>query len=346
MASTHPNNELTIDQKQPDGKKLGRKKVRFFALRYQWSHGVTDLDDVISWLMEGDPAIRWQTMRDLAGAPEEEWQAERRRTAHTGWGAQFVACRLADGTWPAGRWSDTVWTLLTLMDCGIPPDYGPVRESAQRFLDRNLTVEHSLDERWVKTRIDLCHLGFWLRIGAYFLGKENRLVNLANAVIGMQMADGGWNCRVRTDPGTRHGSFHTTLNVLEGVAAAAACGIVKTDAFRQSESRAIEFMLAHQLYRSDRTGEVIQERFTHLTYPSHWHYTVLRGLDYLRTHPSITDTMLVDPIALIESRRSPTGRWLVEKRIPGIVHFDMERFGGESRWITLMAMRVLRCRTI
>ena len=141
-----------------------------------------------------------------------------------------------------------------------------------------------------------------------------------------------------------HGSFHTTFNVLEGLRIAAERGAVAEQVFRDSEARALEFMLAHRLYRSDKTGEVISDRFTHLTYPWHWHYTVLRGLDYFRLTPAIHDERLDDPIQLLRDRRKPNGRWLLQKRIPGTLLVEMEKPGTESRWNTLRALRVLRSR--
>lgn len=157
----------------------------------------------------------------------------------------------------------------------------------------------------------------------------------------VQMPDGGWNCRKRNYPQTHHSSFHTTFNILEGLSAAAEVGIVSKTAFPQSEARALEFMLAHRMYRSDKTGAIIEERFTYLTFPSRWHYTLLRGLDYMRACSEISDARLKDPIALLESRRGANGHWPVDKRIPGTTHFDMERPGSESRWNTLRALRVL-----
>jgi hypothetical protein len=299
------------------------------------------MQDAIIWLMEGDPVIRWQTMRDLRGRPAEEWEPERLQTVQTGWGLRFLECLRPDGTWPTGRWTDTVWTLLTLIDCGLPPEHPPLRDAAHRFLDRHLTPERALDEEWLLKRIDLCHLGFWLRIGAYFVDADPRLASLTGTVLRMQMQDGGWNCRLRNCPQTKHSSFHTTFNILEGLSVAADAGIVPKSVFRESEVRALEFMLAHRMYRSDRTGEIIHERFTHLTYPTHWHYTVLRGLDYLRDRPEIGDPRLDDPLALLMSRRSPHGRWPVEKRIPGTTLFDMEKLGGDSRWNTLRARRIV-----
>jgi hypothetical protein len=302
------------------------------------------MENVIDWLMEGDPVIRWQTLRDLTGAPAAEWLAEQQRTAQTGWVAQFLTHLRSDGTWPAGRWTDNVWTLLTLLDCGVPPDHSQVRSAAKQFLDAHLTPERAGDEKWLLRRTDLCHLGFWLRIGAYFLGKDERLVSMAGTVLRAQLPDGGWNCRIRTERQVNHSSFHTTFNILEGLRVAADAGVVQREVFRQSEARALDFMLMHRMYRSDKTGEVVNERFTHLTFPSHWHYTVLRGLDYMRNCAEMGDRRLDDPIALLESRRRVNGRWPSEKRIPGETFFDMEKPGSESRWNTLRALRVLQSR--
>jgi hypothetical protein len=299
---------------------------------------------VLDWLMEGDSVIRWQVMRDLADEPEGAWLAEQLRIPESGWGARFLEALRPDGTWPPGRWTDTVRTLLVVMDCGMPADQPQILDAARRFVDRNLTPERAADRKWLSTRIDLCHLGFWLRIGSYFIGPDERLGRLAEFIQSVQMEDGGWNCRKRIDPKTCHSSFHTTFNVLEGLKAAVEVGNLPQDAFRQSEARALEFMLIHSLYRSDKTASIIDERFTHLTFPSHWHYTFLRALDYMRNSPEIADPRLNDPVSLLESRVNKNGRWPVEKRIPGATHFDMELFGDESRWNTMRALRVFRAR--
>ena len=149
---------------------------------------------------------------------------------------------------------------------------------------------------------------------------------------------------MRNRPATSHGSFHTTFNVLENARPAAAKGLVSKRAFHEAEARAVEFMLAHRMYRSDRTGDVISERFTHLTYPWHWHYTVLRGLDYLRLTRAISDERLADSIEVLRERRKPNGRWPLQKRIPGTLLVEMEKPGRDSRWNTLRALRILRRR--
>ena len=295
---------------------------------------------VVNWLMDGDPVIRWQTMRDLLDCPGAEWQSEKAKTTTSGWVSQFLSHRHADGEWPRARWTGTMWTLMTLIDCGTPEDNPLARDSTQLFLDRNLpTVDRSL----LKT-MDQCHLGFWLRAGAYFLPGDARMTPLAELLLSVQFADGGWNCRMRTVPNTSHGSFHATFNVLEGLRCAADKGLIDSKVFQESEARAMAFMLEHQMYRSDKTGNIIDHRFTHLAYPSHWHYNILRGLDYMRLTSAIKDERLAEPIERLHSRMGQNGRWSVEKRIPGVELFPMEKWGSESRWVTLRALRILKAR--
>ena len=301
-------------------------------------------ESVIEWLLAGDPAIRWQVMRDLLDEPAETWERERRRTAESGWVAELLGHMGPDGEWPKGRWTASTWTLLLLIACGLPESHPAGQAPIERLLGQFMPAGKEVDGAFLLKRMDLCHLGFWLGLGAHFLGNDPRLPPLGRAVLSAQLDDGGWNCHMRSRPGTRHGSFHTTFNVLENVRIAAAKGIVPEDAFRDSELRATEFMLSHRMYRSDHTGEVISERFMHLTYPWHWHYTVLRGLDYLRLTPAISDERLADPIDLLRDRRKPNGRWPLQKRIPGTLLVEMEKPGTESRWNTLRALRILRCR--
>jgi hypothetical protein len=301
-------------------------------------------DSVIAWLLDGDPVIRWQVMRDLLDEPSETWEAERRRTLESGWVAELLEHQASDGSWPKGRWTDSVWTLLLLVACGLPEDHPSARAPVEALVGRFMPAGEEVDGAFLLKRVDLCHLGFWLGLGSYFLSGDARLAPLGRAVLAAQLDDGGWNCHMRNRPSTRHSSFHTTFNVLEGLRIASTRGAVAEGTFRAAEARALEFMLAHRLYRSDKTGEVITDRFTHLTYPWHWHYTVLRGLDYLRLTPAIDDKRLDDPIQLLRDRRKSNGRWPLQKRIPGTLLVEMEKPGTESRWNTLRALRILRRR--
>jgi hypothetical protein len=299
---------------------------------------------VVDWLLAGDRAIRWQVMRDLLDEPPETWERERARVIAGGWVAQLLGHQGEDGEWPAGRWTASTWTLLLLIALGLPEGHPAARQPLKRLLDRFIPGDEEVDGAALLKRVDLCHLGFWLGLGAHFLEDDPRLPPLGEAVLSTQYDDGGWNCQMRNYPNRRHSSFHTTFNVLENARLAAGKGLVSERAFHEAEARAVEFMLAHRLYRSDRTGEVISERFTHLTYPWHWHYTVLRGLDYVRLTPAILDARLADAVDLLHEKRKPNGRWPLQKRIPGTLLVEMEKPGQESRWNTLRALRILRAR--
>ena len=299
---------------------------------------------MVEWLLEGDPAIRWQVLRDLLDAPAREWEAERARTVEEGWVAELLRRQGDDGEWPEGRWTASTWTLLLLMACGVPEGHPSARAPVERLLGRFMPPGEDVDPAFLLRRVDLCHLGFWLGLAAYFLPGDIRLRPLAEAVLSAQYEDGGWNCQMRSYPNRLHSSFNTTFNVLENLRIAAKRGVAAEGAFKTAETQAIEFMLAHRLYRSDKTGEVITERFAHLTYPWHWHYTVLRALDYLQLTHAIHDERLDDPIRLLLGQRRPNGRWPLQKRIPGTLLVEMEKRGGESRWNTLRALRVLRRR--
>jgi hypothetical protein len=307
---------------------------------------VTRVNDgaVTEWLLEGDPAIRWQVQRDLLDTPEAEWQAERARTVETGWVAEILGRQAKDGEWPKGRWTASVWTLLLLMACGIPEAHPAARVPLERLLQRSVLDGPDTDPDLLLRKVDLCHLGFWLGLTTYFLPGDDRVRPIGEAVLAAQYADGGWNCQLRNYPERLHSSFHTTFNVLENLRIAADRGAVSRKAAAVAEGRAMEFMLAHRLYRSDKTGEPISERFTTLTYPWHWHYTYLRALDYVRLTPAINDERLGDPLELLLAARRPNGRWPLQKRIPGTLLVEMEKPGGESRWNTLRALRVLGAR--
>lgn len=296
----------------------------------------------VEWLMEGDPAIRWQMMRYLLDAPASEWEAERAKVATEGWGARIVAGQGADGEWPEARWTGTIWSLMLLLDLGMPADEPAVRRAAARQLDRHLPPGAPVDSARLLKEMDLCHLGFWLRYTSYFFPSDPRAAALAETVLSWQMADGGWNCRLRRLPKTTHSSFHTTFNVLEGVREAGRAGVISPEVAREAEKRALEFMLEHRLFKSDKTGKVVNPNFLDLTFPFTWRYRVMRGLDYLSGTPEIKDPRLSDTFEYLRERQTANGRWVVEKRIPGKVFFHMERAGGESRWNTLFALKAFK----
>jgi len=155
------------------------------------------------------------------------------------------------------------------------------------------------------------------------------------------LPDGGWNCRAPR--GDTHSSFHTTILALEGLleyhrmrGSSEACA---------AAARGREFLLAHRLFRSHRTGKVAGPEFTRFSFPPHWHYDALRGLEYFRESTSAWDARLDDAMKLLENRRGPDGRWPLQHAYSGKRFFAIETVGAPSRWATLRALRVLQWRS-
>jgi len=306
------------------------------------------MDATIDWLLAGDPAIRWQTERDLLDEPPRRWQRSRRETMESGWGAQLLARQDRAGTWGGGvyspKWTSTTYTLLTLIAIGVPSSCAAARRAAAICVSRQ--VGERADDAFARTalRTDRCIVGMLLTIAVHFGLDQTRIAALLDNVLAETLDDGGWNCRRgRARPEPTHSSFHTTFNVLDGLRALIERdkGPRLDDAAR-AERRATEFMLAHRLYKSHSTGEEIDRRFSLLSYPPRWHYDVLRGLDYFARAGAPHDPRFTDAIALLRAKRRADGTWPVQHKYAGKVFFDMEKIGRPSRWNTLRALRVLR----
>jgi len=294
--------------------------------------------------MEGDPAIRWQVMRDLLDRPQAEWEAERSKVATEGWGKAFLDLQDEQGTWSGGiyspKWTSTTFTMLTLIDCGVDPGNPQVRKGAEQILQKGV-AKLCANGRLNLLLTDLCVWGFYLHITAYCQISDPMLEQLSELLFAQQMEDGGWNCRALRLKNVRHGSFHTTFNVLEGLRAARRGGLADPSRFLNAEARAMEFMLQHRMYRSDKTGEIVNPKFTQLSYPPRWHYDILRGLDYIRATSAAQDPRLEDALQLLQSREN-NGIWPSQNPHAGLTHFKLEPKQSLSCWNTLRALRVLR----
>jgi len=305
------------------------------------------MDPTIDWLMQSDPAIRWQVMRDLLDAPEAEWQAERQRTLTEGWCARYLAQQDPDGRWGGGiyspKWISTTYTLLTLYQIGIPAEHAGARRGAKLVIDQMLG--ETCDTQFLKKlkELDRCIVGMILQLGLYFGIEDERIAAIVTNLMEERMPDGAWNCRKGRDKRVHHSSFHTTFNVLGGLREYLERGYpAQREAVLAAEQSALEFMLQHRLYKSHRTGEEIRPAFGQLSFPFHWHYDVLRGLEYFARANAPRDTRLQDAVDLLLQKRSQDGRWKIEMIYGGKVFFNMETRSGPSRWNTLRALRVLR----
>ena len=303
----------------------------------------------IDWLLDGDPAIRWQVLRDLVAADAGAVEQVRRKVADEGWGARLLAMQGTDGRWAAGRsadsglyspkWISTTYTMLLLRDLGLPADNPQAARACTLLLDRGLQKDGGINYGW-RGRSETCVTGMVLSILFYFEHDDERLDVVADHVLEQQMSDGGWNCQ--RWQGATHASVHTTISALEGLRFYELHRGRDVRAVREAQRRGREFLLVHRMYRSHRTGEVIKPEFTRFSFPPRWHYDILRGLDHFQAVDAHRDERLTDAIEIVVKRRRPDGRWLLQNRYRGKTYFKLERIGAASRWNTLRALRVLK----
>ena len=306
-------------------------------------------NSAIQWLLDGDPAIRWQTLRDLTRAGERAVDRERRQVATDGWGARLLARQDPVGTWAGGlssdgglyspKWISTTYTMLTLRDFGLPASNAQARKACTLLLDGGIQRDGGINYGW-RGQSETCITGMALSILSYFEYDDDRLDTLAGHLIEQQMPDGGWNCR--RPRGATHASVHTTINVLEGLRFYERFRRRKVRAIQTAQRRGREFLLMHRLFRSHRTGEIIKPVFVRLSFPPRWHYDVLRALDYFQAVNAPRDERLTDAIDVVRGSRGEDGRWPLQHVYRGKTFFEMERLGGPSRWNTLRALRVLK----
>jgi hypothetical protein len=307
--------------------------------------------DVVEWLLDSDPAIRWQVLRDLVDAPTEEVAAERARVATEGWGARLLDLQGDDGQWAEGAcfpsprfmsdtdegqpWISTLPTLQLLYDFGVDPRNERVRRAVAQVRE-NCRWEHA-GQPFFDGEVEPCINGRTVTLGIYF---DQDVEGIVTRLLDEQLEDGGWNCEVEN--GSVRSSFATTINVLEGLLAheRATGGSAASIAARH---RGEEYLLERKLFRRKSTGEVVDPTWLQFSFPIRWHYDVLRALEYFRSAGDPPDPRVREAIDEVRSKQQSDGTWLLENTHPGKIHFALEDGDGRpSRWNTLRALRVLQ----
>jgi hypothetical protein len=317
---------------------------------------MADFGGATRWLLRSDVSVRWQVMRDLLDAPEPDWGAERARVETEGWGARLLSCEDSDGQWAGGAflprafdrrewresgqpWTATTFSLTQLRDFGLDPASARARRAVE-LIGANSRWDEGGQPFW-EGEVEECINGRTVADGAYF-GVD--VTPIVARLVGERLADGGWNCeRVN---GSCRSSFATTINVLEGLLEyERATG--GTPQSRQARRSGEEYLLERHLFRRLGDGQPADEQFLKLTYPTRWHYDILRALDYFRSAATLgglpPDPRLGEAADHIRSKRLANGTWPLDWRPKGRVWFDMDDGVGQpSPWVTLRAMRVLR----
>ena len=305
---------------------------------------------VIQWLLAADPAIRWQVLQDLLGAPADEVAAERGRVATEGAGARLLALQGADGRWGGAAWNrgwtSTMHVLMLLRDLGLDPTSDQARRAVGLVRDRVTWQGYGPPEcdsnPFFAGEVEPCINGQVAAVGAYF-GQD--VGGLIARLLGEQLPDGGWNCE--TENGSTRSSFNTTICVLEALLAHEQAGGAGPEV-TAARLRGQEYLLERRLFHRRSTGEVIEHdrkggtAWTRFAFPTWWHYDVLRGLEYLRCASVRPDARVAEAIDLVASKRDGEGRWLLDGRYPGAMPVELDEDEGRpSRWNTLRALRVL-----
>jgi hypothetical protein len=310
----------------------------------------TSKSSVIRWLLDSDPSIRWQVMRDLTDASADEIRAERARVAREGAGARLLALQAPDGRWGGAAWNrgwdSTMHVLSLLREMGLDPASDEALRAVALVRDRvtwqGCGPQETDDNPFFAGEVEPCINGQVVTVGAYF-GQDVR--DIVDRLLAEQLPDGGWNCAAAD--GSTRSSFNTTICVLEAL-------LEYEHAFGGSPEvagarlRGHEYLLERRLFRRRSTGEVIERDrkggavWTRFAFPTWWHYDVLRGLEYFRRADVAPDDRLAEPINLVASKRDDDGRWPLETQYPGKMPVETDEGEGRpSRWNTLRALRVL-----
>lgn len=313
--------------------------------------------NVREWLLDSDPAIRWQAMRDLTDEPGDAVAAERARVATEGWGARLLALQGDDGQWAGGAhfpgdfswadvergrdgrieaqpWTATSWSLSLLRTFGLDPDSPQARDAVAKTR-HGARWEHD-GQPFFDGEVEPCINGLTVAIGSYF-GED--VSGIVDRLLVEQMEDGGWNCE--QESGSVRGSFHTTIAVLDGLLEHQG-RVGPSSEVADSMRRGEEYLLERRMHRRRSDGEPIDERWAVFHFPNWWRYDILRGLEYLSRARSHPDERVDEALHLLERARTEDGRW-ARRAHPGAVHFDVDEPEGQpSRWNTLRALRVLK----
>lgn len=306
---------------------------------------------LIDWLLDSDPSIRWQVMRDLTAAPAGQVAAERVRVATEGLGARLLALQADDGRWSGAAWNrgwnSTMHVLMLLRELGLDPASDQARRAVGLVRDRvtwrGCGPRECDANAFFQGEVEPCINGQVAAVGAYF-GQEVRAI--VDRLLAEQLSDGGWNCEAPRR--STRSSFNTTICVLEALLEHERGGQGDREA-TNARLRGQEYLLERRLFRRRSTGEVIEQDrkggavWTRFAFPTWWHYDVLRGLEYLRSAGVTPDERVAEAIDLVASKRDADGRWPLETRYSGVMPVEMdEGEGAPSRWNTLRALRVLR----
>ncbi len=298
--------------------------------------------EIISWLLDSDPAIRWQVMRDLQDADEVLYIRERERLLKEGWAARLLGLQDKDGLWNKslynGKWVSTTYTLYLLKILGLPAFNSQALTGCERLFMKGIYKGQEIRFSRNQGAQDLGVTGIVLSLCCFFGYHNEDIHGITEYIISQQRDEDNW--LPDGSPASKTYTFETTLIILEALLQYQLRYVSTGSKLINAQAKGQEFLLKHNLFLNN--GKPIKEKWTTFSFPPYWFYDVLTALDYFQMFKQNRDKRLQAGIDLLIEKQNRTGTWNLGAKHPGKTYFDMERAGVPSRWNTLRALRVLK----
>jgi hypothetical protein len=333
----------------------------------------------INWLLEKtNPSVQYFTLRDILDRDESDSLVVAAKQAIP---KSEVISRILQKQKPEGYWEEpdkpyipkyksSYWQIMTLGHLGIDKSDERVRKGCEyiyRFQSEegsfsSVTLQQALGEyEWLRKKgNELPTPNQWasflvfehqyscltgnmaaalIRIG---YGDDERVRKALNWLVKIQNKDGGWLCPYwKAHINDKHGCFYGTICPLEAFSEVKKENL--TEEMKETIEKGAEFLLMHHLFKADHHDyRVINQSWLKLGFPWFYGYNILRGLDVLTKLGYLEDKRLNDAVEILLQKRQSNGTWILESAPIGRMQTNIEAKGKPSKWITLIALRVLK----
>jgi hypothetical protein len=333
----------------------------------------------MEWLLDkSNPSIRYFALRDLLSKSEDTDEVAAAKKAIP---ESTIVRKILDKQDPRGYWEEpnspylpkyksSYWTIMVLSRLGIDRANEKVARACE-FIFRfqhdeggfssdsaeKASMEYEYRRRKGKTlppksefvsslvyESQLTCLTGNMAAALIRLGYEDdpRLKKALKWLVKVQNADGGWLCPYwKAHVRDKHACFMGTICPAEAFGEVSENN--RTKDMKETVSRAAGFFLMHRLFKADHHNySVINKSWLELSYPWFAGYNTLRGLDVLTKLGYSKDERLCDASGVLLQKRQSNGSWILENSPEGRMQANIEKKGQPSKWITMIALRVLK----
>lgn len=299
-------------------------------------------DQLIGWLLEGDPAIVYRTRTELLGEKGAEVQSLQASLPNIdGYIKDYFSYRdPTTGLWANGiylpKWTSTHYTMLELRRMGCPGDYEPYQRGAHLLLE----AESRYSPFWKKRMPDICMVAMVGSIVCYGKIRNTHVDEYIDYILEHRQGDGGFNCSWER---SQVSSVHTTLAVLEFFLDYESNGYTyKLDEVKGAVQQAEAWFMARHIYQERTSGIPVHKMVTKLPYPSRYKFDILKALEYFADRGTPYHESMAPALDLLENKRLKTGAWPSTGNHGRVKYFDIKDEGKDHRMNTLRALKVLK----